>query len=399
MAKFLFYCDVGGFGGHEIMALLIMKEMIADDIEIHFACIDKNTRLLGEAGKIDRLQVHRLPFSLNRYNFLTNPLDFPKIGYLRRLLTKIEPDCIVAVQGNIDIASLIHHAAKREKIPVVTYIALAQTMTELGVPWSRLRDAVHRRSFLRPDRFITIGESQKRYLLRHGVPESKIAIVPNVVPCNLSCNLDRLQARDQLGLDRDKTWFGLVGRVFAGHKGHDYLLSAVKAHKERFASIRFLIVGDGPDLDRIKSQVATEELGSFFSFQPWTGAMNTVYSALDAVLMPSNHEGVPLVMIEAVLCGRPVVSSAIDGMKDYLPAEWLFPRGDIDLMTERIISMASTDQTAFCAAVTEQFREVFLRPTIGAEFLRELRAVWGEEPANGVTLSSGAADKGEKPCG
>jgi glycosyltransferase involved in cell wall biosynthesis len=387
MARVLFYCDVGGFGGHEIMAILIMKELIANGIEVHFACGKKNDRLLAEAAQVKGLNVHTLHFSLNRFSFLTNTLDLPKSAYLRRLIRGLAPHCIVAVQGTMEISSLILLAAKRERTPVVTYIALAQSMKSLGLSYPWLRDALVRFYFTLPDRFITIGESQKRHLLSHGVPAKKISVVPNVVPFHISRNFDKNQARKELGLDRDKTWFGLVGRVFAYHKGHDYLVSVVRAYKECFSAIRFLIVGDGPDLGRIKEMVNREGLGSFFSFNPWTGEMNLVYSALDAVIMPSNHEGVPLVMIEAGLFGLPVVASAIDGMKDYLPDEWLFPRGDLQRICDRIRFIATNDQSELCAETRQRFSAIFQRTTIGEEFLAGLRLVNKREPTGEREIS------------
>jgi glycosyltransferase involved in cell wall biosynthesis len=57
---------------------------------------------------------------------------------------------------------------------------------------------------------------------------------------------------------------------------------------------------------------------------PWTDEPARVLAAADALILPSRYEGVPLVMLEALACGRPVCATDRDGMRDWLPAEWRF---------------------------------------------------------------------------
>jgi glycosyltransferase involved in cell wall biosynthesis len=64
-------------------------------------------------------------------------------------------------------------------------------------------------------------------------------------------------------------------------------------------------------------------LGTHVFFRPWTPLVSDIYTASDLVLMPSRFEGVPLVMLEALMAGRPVAAAGVDGMRDYLPPEWL----------------------------------------------------------------------------
>ena len=66
-----------------------------------------------------------------------------------------------------------------------------------------------------------------------------------------------------------------------------------------------------------------------------------IYSAIDCLLIPSRYEGVPLVMLEALASGVPVVGSCCDGMKDLLPGDWLFESGSIADMSETFSRAAS----------------------------------------------------------
>jgi len=374
--RVLFYNDTLGFGGHEIMALMIMESVCRIREGIYFACSDRNDKLFREASAISGLRVIRLPLTANRYSFVTNIVCSGQKSLVARTIREIDPACIVAIQGVIDLSSLSLLAARKENRKVITYIALAQSMKELGVPDAACRDFAHRHYYYKiPDKIITISETQKSYLLRYGLAEEKVSIIPNVVRTTGSSRHTRSAARSALGIDAAATCFGLVGRVVINHKGHDYLVEAVHRYRDKLEGIVFLIAGSGEDLDRVRQLVAAYQLGDRFFFTPWTDDTDLVYAALDAVVMPSNHEGVPLVMIEAGLHGLPVVASDIDGMQDYLPAEWLFARGDLEAMAEKMAFVAGNDQAERCLAVKSRFERIFLRTTIGEEFVREIEQV------------------------
>jgi len=358
------------------MALLIMEEVCKLRDDICFVCSDKNDKMFREASAISGLKVIGLPLTANRFSFVTNAVCTGQRDLVAKTFREIGPACIVAIQGVIDISSLCLLAARKEGIKVVTYIALAQTMKELNVPDAAYRDFAHRHYYYKiPDKFIAISETQKSYLLRYGLPEKKISIIPNVVKTSGSSRLTRSEARSALGIGEAVTCFGLVGRVVINHKGHDFLVETAHRYREELQGIVFLIAGSGEDLEQVRQLVDAYQLGDRFFFHPWTDDTDFVYAALDAVIMPSNHEGVPLVMIEAGLHGLPVVATCIDGMRDYLPAEWLFARGDLGGMAGRMAYVASNDQTDRCACVKSRFEKIFLRTTIGEEFVRELEQV------------------------
>lgn len=104
----------------------------------------------------------------------------------------------------------------------------------------------------------------------------------------------------------------------------------------RFQRARLLIVGEGPDLGRLRA--LADELGVLDKvvFAGWKSNVLPFYQACDCLLLPSRYEGVPLVMLEAMYLNRHVIASDIDGMADMLPAQWLFPSGDAAALARKM---------------------------------------------------------------
>jgi len=80
-------------------------------------------------------------------------------------------------------------------------------------------------------------------------------------------------------------------------------------------------------------------------------------------VLPSAYEGVPLVMIEAVLAGRPIVASDVSGLDAYLPAPLLFRMDDEDAFVEKVFAAT----TFPLATLTETFKRRFSREAFDAQ--------------------------------
>lgn len=106
----------------------------------------------------------------------------------------------------------------------------------------------------------------------------------------------------------------LVGRLVPVKRVDLFLRTARRLHEHRPEAIDFYIVGDGPEAGRCR--VLIEVLGlrgnvHMLGFRPDATA---VLAAMDLLLITSDHEGLPMVLLEAMSLGVPVVASAVGGI-------------------------------------------------------------------------------------
>lgn len=117
-----------------------------------------------------------------------------------------------------------------------------------------------------------------------------------------------------------------VGRL-SKVKNHDFTLEIAKQLKKRKVIFTILVVGQGPLEDQLKSKVIKEGLENHVLFLGVRSDVTELMSSADFMIMPSLHEGFPVVLVEAQAVGLPSIisdkiSSEVDlglGLVEFLP--------------------------------------------------------------------------------
>jgi glycosyltransferase involved in cell wall biosynthesis len=172
--------------------------------------------------------------------------------------------------------------------------------------------------------YITI-DAEQATRLRQMNHSASVMVVDNYVP--KSEPLDVCQnTKATFGIPPDRKVLTVIGRIVFPQKCQDWILMELK--NGPFMADKFvLFVGDGADAQALLSML-TPEVRDRFGMIGWKKDLRDVYAATDVLLIPSKIEGVPLVMLEALGYGIPVVGSDQDGMRSWLPAQWRFNWGD-----------------------------------------------------------------------
>ena len=116
----------------------------------------------------------------------------------------------------------------------------------------------------------------------------------------------------------DARWFISVGRL-SPEKNHARLVRAFAAVHGAHPDTRLLIVGGGPLEDDLRGLIAAEGLTDAAYLAGVRGNPYPLLAAADCFVLSSDYEGQPMVLLEAALCGLPIVSTRFASVADALP--------------------------------------------------------------------------------
>ena len=112
--------------------------------------------------------------------------------------------------------------------------------------------------------------------------------------------------------------FAIVANLLVNHKGHDLLLEVLSADKWKQRPVELHIFGSGSDEGYIRSLIPFFGLDGKVFMQGRTGDIRSVWERHHLLVMPSLNEGMALSVVEAMVCGRVVVTTDVGGN-----AEWI----------------------------------------------------------------------------
>lgn len=257
------------------------------------------------------------------------PMLVKEVLALRRVLARLTPD---VVHLHSSKAGLVGRLAVRGRVPTVFQPHLWSFQTARGV----LRTAStwwERRASRWTNLVVCVSDDELVIGREAGVT------APAEVVCN-GVDTDRLRprantvARAALGLAPGPLAV-CVGRL-AALKGQDQLLSAWPEVLARVPDARLVLVGDGPDGHGWRAAHPTADHESV----RWWGHSDDpapFYTAADVVVLPSRAEGMALVPLEAMACGRPVVAFDVGGVRQSVgDAGAVVPAGDIGALAAAV---------------------------------------------------------------
>jgi len=276
-----------------------------------------------------------------------------------RTLTMLRPSKLIVSQGTIasGVAGVL--AGRFAGVETLSYLPLVDDGPTSRAPVDKLKWLGKLALYRMPDQFVTLSEELRQKLLAL-VPHRQTMVIENYVDDRFTrSDLSKSAARAKLGLPADGTTvIAQIGRIDFAQKRQDFLMEAIERHANKFRHTTVLIVGEGPDAPRLNALVAASPVLS--GCVRIVGATKDVLPyiiASDALALPSAFEGVPLVMIEAVLAERPIVASRVSGLDAYLPNELLFPAGDHDAMVQRLLAAGAVPM----ARLADMFQSRFSR--------------------------------------
>ncbi|MBE6088926.1 MAG: glycosyltransferase family 4 protein [Clostridium beijerinckii] len=134
-----------------------------------------------------------------------------------------------------------------------------------------------------------------------------------------------------------------VGRLVQEQKGFDLLLDAYKIVSKKHPNWKLIIVGDGPDKEKLEDKISELQLINNVEIRPFTTDVNYYYLNSSIFVSSSRWEGFGLVITEAMECGLPVVAFANSGPKEIINKNGingiLVPTKNVKELALQIISL------------------------------------------------------------
>jgi len=155
-----------------------------------------------------------------------------------------------------------------------------------------------------------------QYLYRGWAGDDKLVLIPNVFQLSgVPSQEDATGIRRRYGWSQDAVHVVSVGRL-ADQKRVDWLLKAWKEVQQQSASARLWIVGDGSERTRLEGLAGHLGITRTCTFLGACPRGIEFMAAADMVVMTSLYEAWGFVPFEAKACGKPVIASAVDGVRD-----------------------------------------------------------------------------------
>jgi glycosyltransferase involved in cell wall biosynthesis len=144
----------------------------------------------------------------------------------------------------------------------------------------------------------------------------------------------------------------MVARFVEG-KDHSCLLQALKRLRATHANLGLWLIGDGPQLDRVKAEAEICGLDDRVVFWGPRADVSRLLAAADILVLASRHEGLPLSILEASRAGLPTVASDVGGVRECV----------LDGITGLLVP--SADVASLAAALSKLLMDPELRARMG----------------------------------
>ena len=256
---------------------------------------------------------------------------------IRRLLREERPDIAI---GAVNIS--------------VIGLALARTSDEIAIghehgnlvkdfdSWTGwIWNFVRRYGYTRLDAVVALAPQSAAWL-KENTRARKVVAIPNWISLPLPDNEPKVAPEDII--PADKKLLIATGRLHP-QKRFDRLLNAFAPISSRYPDWHLAILGEG-DLHRdLKAQVIRLDLSKQVHLPGFVGNVADWYRAADALAMTSDYEGFPMVLLEAMAHGCPVISVDCDtGPRDIIRNNengLLVPQDDINALVDGLDRMLS----------------------------------------------------------
>ena len=308
--------------------------------------------------RVDGWEFHRTPTRASRTPLIREVQEMRATERkLHELIAQYQPDILHSHSPVLNGIPALR-AARRAKLPLIYEVRAFWEDAAVDLGRTRVNSLRYRAIrqletyvLQRADGVVTLCEGMRKEIARRGIPDQRIAVVPNAVE---PTHFGRVQERDQslaksLELS-DRTVLGFIGS-FYHYEGLDLLLSALPQIRAARPDTVLLLVGGGPEEAKLRSKISQENLAEAVRFVGRVphGEVRRYYDLVDYFVYPRRRIRLtelvtPLKPLEAMAEGRIVLASDVGGHRELIrdsETGFLFAPDDPASIAHRVIEVLS----------------------------------------------------------
>jgi glycosyltransferase involved in cell wall biosynthesis len=256
---------------------------------------------------------------------------------IKHLGKTFQPDLVVGYWLHPDVAAA-RSAARFFGVPCIA-MSGGSDLKQLVLNPARKRQI--RKNLLGSDRLIVVSQDLANTATELGMPPQKIDVVYRGVDQERFHSQDRQQARRDCGLRSDAVVLVWCGR-FEPVKNPRLLMDVIPKLLDRWGDrLQVLVVGDGALRRELHHRCDQQGLRASVRFEGnlCQSELADRYNAADLMLLTSNSEGVPNVLLESMSCGVPFVSTDVGGVSEIATPglDRLVPAGDAEAFAAAVV--------------------------------------------------------------
>ena len=277
---------------------------------------------LGRRARADGVTVHEVPWSLSY-----DPRAF--VGLVRRIRA-FEPTMLHAHDSHA-----LQLAAWARRLTRARGVRLCATRrvdfhVRAGSVW------------FQADRIVAISGAVRDVLVSDGIAPDRVVVVPSGIdPAEVRSAAARpLGIRERLGAPAAAPLAVNVAALVP-HKDQRTLIHAAAIARTACPDLRWVIAGAGELRHSLAALIRRLELEDRVYLLGYVPNADALIQEANVLVMSSREEGLGSVVLHAMALGRPVVATRGGGLPEIVPAEWLVPVGDANLLAQQVVAALS----------------------------------------------------------
>ncbi len=195
-------------------------------------------------------------------------------------------------------------------------------------------------------KMICVSEGVRKGFIDQGVENSKCTVVHNGIDSKTTPAVTAEKIRHGLKIKDDEILIGSAGSLVQRKRFNDLIEVVSRLIRSRPSlQIKCLILGDGPEQENLQKMIDRNGLNGNIILGGFKPDAVSYINAMDIFVLPSEREGLPRVLLEAMLMKKPVVATQIPGPSELVINEktgFLYQPGNVGELYGRISSLLSS---------------------------------------------------------